>query len=284
MRQRRSLAFLLAAGCLAAFGSGRASAGSAPEASGGETQARLLAGPRDGAVRTAGIAIHLAPGWKTYWRYPGDAGIPPAFDWSGSRNVARVEVDWPAPQRFDEGGSTSIGYKRDVVLPLRITPQDATAPVELKLDMQFAVCNSICQPASADMALTLPPDAAGETDASASRDLADAQAQVPKPARLGAAPASAPAIETVEVEPGQPHPLIRVVARLSDAQAGDLFVEGPSEDWALPLPERRTDAQGRTVFELPAEGIPKGASLAGTPLRFTLVDPAGAVEVTAQLQ
>src|SRR5256885_4286423 len=78
---------------------------------------RLIAGgparADDQAIYRAGMEIRLAPGWKTYWRYPGDSGIPPRFDFSKSRNVKSITVHWPAPQRLPEEGGISIGYKRD---------------------------------------------------------------------------------------------------------------------------------------------------------------------------
>lgn len=237
-------------------------------------QLRLIAGAPQGEARTAGLEIRLPDGWKTYWRYPGDAGIPPHFDWSGSENVAKVEVGWPAPVRFDEAGSQSIGYKHEVIFPLNVTPKDASAPVSLKLTLDFAVCSKICQPASGEAALTLP--ATGE--AANPSALAAAQAAVPRTAALGGP--GAPAVESVELDNSGAVRSIRVVARLSGA-GGDLFVEGPTEEWALPLPERSNGTDGRVVFTLPVDGVPKNADIAETPLRFTLVDPAGAVEITA---
>ena len=86
---------------------------------------RLIAGAQRDGVHHAGLEIRLAPGWKTYWRYPGDSGIPPRFDFSNSRNVKSVTVRWPAPQRLTDEGGTSIGYKHDVVFPLDVVAQDA---------------------------------------------------------------------------------------------------------------------------------------------------------------
>src|SRR5580693_3798463 len=75
---------------------------------------RLVAGAQRGAgaatIHHAGIEIRLAPGWKTYWRYPGDSGVPPRFDFSKSDNVQSLEVLWPAPRRFSDDDGDSIGY------------------------------------------------------------------------------------------------------------------------------------------------------------------------------
>src|SRR5262249_31521832 len=65
--------------------------------------ARLIAGNVDGSNLRAGLEIKLDPGWKTYWRYPGDSGVPPVFDFASSENVKSVTVLWPAPQRFPDG-------------------------------------------------------------------------------------------------------------------------------------------------------------------------------------
>src|SRR5207302_11010161 len=112
---------------------------------------RLIAGgparADDQAIYRAGMEIRLAPGWKTYWRYPGDSGIPPRFDFSKSRNVKSVTVRWPAPRRLADESGVSIGYKHDVVFPLEITPQDAAKPVMLALKIDYAVCEKICVPA-----------------------------------------------------------------------------------------------------------------------------------------
>lgn len=252
---------------------GDMSAWSAPEG----TAARLVAGGSQDGALMGGVEIRLPPGLKTYWRYPGDSGVPPHFDWSGSRNVEAVEVLWPAPTRFDDGGSFSIGYKHDVVLPLRITPKDPAQPVELKLNLDFAVCGKICQPANAALDLALPPGGA----ATAYPALKQALASVPHPATLGAQGETG--IATAELHQGADGAVLRIVTQVDHAGAADLFVEGPGEDWALPLPSRETGADGRTVFVLPVDGVPSGADVATARLRFTLVDGDRAIEVDAPL-
>ena len=87
------------------------------------SEARLVAAQDavgDSTV-TLGLQIRLAPGWKTYWRSPGEAGFPPRLDWSGSTNLAGVEMAWPAPQRFLEiGDLMTHGYKDEVVFPITV--------------------------------------------------------------------------------------------------------------------------------------------------------------------
>ena len=108
----------------------------------------------DGSYQTA-IDFKLDEGWKTYWRTPGPAGIPPFFDWGGSTNIANVEIDWPTPHVFETYGLLSIGYKGHITLPVRITPSDPSAPVNVELKMEFGVCSDICVPADARFNATL---------------------------------------------------------------------------------------------------------------------------------
>lgn len=97
-------------------------------------------------TRVAALHLSLKPGWKTYWRAPGDAGIPPEFDWSGSRNLGGIGVTWPTPQVFHENGMRSIGYTHEVVIPLAIAPHRVGQPVHLSGDMELGVCSDVCMP------------------------------------------------------------------------------------------------------------------------------------------
>ncbi len=97
----------------------------------------------------AALDLRMAPGWKTYWRAPGEAGIPPTFDWSGSQNLANVVFHWPSPEVFDLNGLRSIGYHDRLVLPFEVTATDPAQPVTIRLKMDLGVCKDICLPATA---------------------------------------------------------------------------------------------------------------------------------------
>lgn len=97
----------------------------------------------------AALRLTLPEGWKTYWRAPGEAGIPPGFSWRGSRNLGAVRFTWPAPEVFATDGIRSIGYLDQLVLPVEITPKDPGKPVRLKGRMEFGVCKDVCVPADA---------------------------------------------------------------------------------------------------------------------------------------
>ena len=246
-------------------------------------EARLIAG---GAVKTAGtewkragIEIRLDPGWKTYWRYPGDSGVPPTLDFAGSENVESVTALWPAPERFDDGaGGHSIGYHGDVVLPLRITANDASKPTLLHVTMGYAACSNICVPVQAQLDLTLSGKASTEEPA-----LVAAEARVPRRVTLGANRDFG--IASVHRETDGAHERVVVDVAAPDGAPLDLFVEGPTPEWALPLPEPVVgqSGAGRRLFAFDLDGLPQGAQTQGAMLTFTLVSPADAIEVKARL-
>ncbi|MDZ4094894.1 MAG: protein-disulfide reductase DsbD family protein [Paracoccaceae bacterium] len=102
------------------------------------------------------LRLHLAPHWKTYWRAPGDAGIPPVFNWAGSQNLGTVKIHWPRPEVFETNGMRSIGYYDELVLPIEVTANVAGQPVMLSANVDLGVCRDICMPASLSVSADLP--------------------------------------------------------------------------------------------------------------------------------
>jgi DsbC/DsbD-like thiol-disulfide interchange protein len=239
---------------------------------------RLVAGSplgADGSLR-AGVEIRLAAGWKTYWRYPGDSGVPPVFDFSKSENVKSVSILWPAPHRFVDDGGASIGYKGGVVVfPVHVVPERLNRPATLRLTLDYAVCERLCVPAKGAAILEL-----ASTPSPHDSRLKAAEARAPREARVGE---TAPfGITAVRREPGSPYPRIVVEITAPATAALDLFAEGPTADWALPLPQPIPGAPpGRRWFAFDLDGAPPGVDTTGARLRFTLVVEGSAIEVTA---
>ena len=127
----------------------------APTATFEHSTVRLFQAGFDGGAWKVGLEIQLPGKWKTYWRVPGEAGIPPDFNWSGSDNLSSVDVAWPAPGRYTDQAGESIGYKNQVVFPLKARPVDGSKPVHLKLDLFYAVCDDVCVPGKAAVDLAL---------------------------------------------------------------------------------------------------------------------------------
>src|SRR5215475_2300855 len=138
---------------------------------------RIIAGTNkngDAPLR-AGVEIKMQPGWKTYWRYPGDSGVPPHFDFSGSENLKTATVLYPAPHLFTDETGQTLGYKEGVIFPLVVSPLEPGKPVRLHLKIDYAVCEKLCVPAEGRAELALSP-----ADSALDSALAAAEARVPK--------------------------------------------------------------------------------------------------------
>ena len=237
---------------------------------------RLLAGSRSGAVLLGGIAFQLQSGWKTYWRTPGDSGVPPRFDFSKSDNVEAVTVLWPAPQKFEDGaGGTSLGYHDQVVLPLRIVAKNVDKPVTLRADINYAVCENLCIPVDASAELAFNSVASTEDSA-----LFAALDTVPKPANVG--DPNPLTIRDVKRE-GRSEVLVDVAS--PDNRPINLFVEGPTPDWGLPVPKLLDHGPpGVKRFAFALEGVPPGVNPEGAALKLTLAGADRAYEFNINLE
>jgi DsbC/DsbD-like thiol-disulfide interchange protein len=233
-------------------------------------EARLVAGwPEADGVRVAGLSITLAPGWKTYWRAPGEAGIPPAFDWSGSRNLAEASVEWPAPVVFDSYGMMTLGYADAVTLPLVLRPEAPDQPIELRLTLDYGVCADICVPERVELSLTIAPGAAPEGTV----DIAAARAAAPTPG--GAVGAVAACSVRGAGDARRFEGTVRTGMALGEAPV--LVVEGPAGAWFSET-ETRLEAGGVVRAEGDVHLDDASAWIARDALRLTLIGPDGALE------
>jgi DsbC/DsbD-like thiol-disulfide interchange protein len=242
-------------------------------AQGHASRVRLLGG---GAA--AGVHIELDAGFKTYWRTPGEAGLPPAFDWSKSVNLESAEVLWPAPARFEDPGGIVYGYQGSVLLPVRIRPQDPSKAVALALTIDYGVCKDICIPAQAELSLKLPKSAAPAVRSA----LDNALARVPPAQPLKAD--GELSIVAAEPTTADGKPRLAVTVRAPAASSPSLFVE-PPENWFLLAPAQpaaNAPDPGTRTFLVEVLERPLAA---GGPveLRFTLVAGDKAVETTTSL-
>jgi len=248
-----------------------ASKGQSPWSSQANSKVRLVSGTldSDGAPALyAGVQLRMGPGWKTYWRNPGDSGVPPIFDWAGSKNVKRAEVFYPMPHRFADAGGTAIGYDDEVVFPVKITPERAGEPVTLSLTFEYGLCKDLCIPNAVELRAVLPADL-GKGDA---RLLEQANARVPKPSGSQ----TLPRLETVAATLDGPAPGLQVDALFADGATGtDLFVA--SSEVLIPVPKALGPLQdGRQRFVIAFATPEEAAAVRGKPLTFTLVSNEGA--------
>lgn len=212
----------------------------------------------------AGVRVRLAPGWKTYWRSPGDGGIPPEFDLARSENLKSLRAHWPRPEVFDQNGFRSIGYSNEVVFPLEVTPRVPGAPITLRGSMDLGVCQDVCMPVSAELS-------AGLTDpGSPDPAIQSALAQVPD--RIDAA-------VVCQLEPIEDG--MKMTARISVKKArGELAVIELDDRsvWISPSENERHGASlHATVDMVPPNGQPFVVDRSS--VRVTVLSDDGAVEI-----
>jgi len=273
----RSFRFAIVAAIVAA-GIGAAQADDAsPWSNDSRSSVRLIAGEHAAGQTPlhAGIEMKLLSGWHTYWRYPGDSGVPPRFDFSGSANLKNATVLYPAPQvHSDEAGQT-IGYEGSLVFPVEVTPKEPGKPVELKLKIDYAVCEKLCVPAEGSASLILAPGASAQDAA-----VKAAFARVPQ--HVGAAASGL----TAKRVSGGAKPLVMVDLPAPADVPVSIFAEGPTPEWALPIPKPAQGAPaGRRHFSFELDGLPPGVDPNKGPfnLTFTVVEGQRAYEVSTRL-
>lgn len=263
----------------------RAEPGSSEWARTDQTQLRLVsatAAVGEAATLRLGLEFKLEPGWKIYWRSPGDAGLPPKLDWAGSRNLADAAIRWPAPERFELFGFDTFGYGGDVVLPIEARVDRPGAPLALRLGVNYLVCEKICIPYDASFALDLPAGAASPTDYAHAID--QFVARVP-----GDGSGAGLSIERASWSGGE-SPAVTVVATATSAfEHPDVFVEGPGMGGlGFGKPDvTLSDGGRRAVLRVPARfeqpGAASATNFAGVPVTLTLVDGARAMETGVTL-
>lgn len=233
-------------------------------------RAELLPGwQMESGHHMAGLRLELAPGWKTYWRAPGDAGIPPRFDWTGSQNLASVILHWPSPTVFQTNGYQTIGYTDGLVLPIEIVPKDASQPVILNNVMELGICDDICMPAFLELeVIAAPPGVADPAIRSALKSL---------PVAAKKAGASEVTCTVDPIDDG-----LRVTARMHlPRQPGAETVAFEASDTAVWVSESLTTREGNVLTAIAEMVGPSGQPfvLDRSGLVLTVIHAKGAVEI-----
>jgi len=108
---------------------------------------------------TLGLLLQMAPGWHTYWKFSGDAGLPTELNWKLPSGWKTGEIQWPIPLKtIDPGDIETYGYENEVLLMQQITPPPKIdiSSVKLIAEANWLVCEKICIPGSATLQLDLP--------------------------------------------------------------------------------------------------------------------------------
>ncbi len=247
-------------------------------ASGTKARVRLIAhmiGP-DGRLDGA-IAVAMPPGWKTYWRNPGTAGVAPVFDFAASRNLEAPEVAFPVPHRLDDGYSVTNVYEGSVTFPFHARVADPARPVEIALTIDLGVCEEVCVPDNVTAHLTVP---AGVNDPEAAEIIKEARAELPGPPQPGVFAVD----EVVRTGGTDGRPEFRVTATVPPGAEPDLFVAGP-DDWAAydPVLKSRNGSQAVFAVKFSRFGASASTPIAGAHLLAVLAVGGKAIEQTLTL-
>ena len=218
----------------------------------------------------AALRVVLADGWKTYWRAPGEGGIPPDFDWSGSVNLDGVTFHWPVPEVIGTGDLETIGYRNELILPIEITPEKAGQDVELSADLLMGICEHICVPLESDVSVDLP---ASATTADPRIEAALAQ----RPDTKEEAGVTDVSCTREDLRDG-----VRVTARMALPAMSDheavVFEAADPTIWVSEAMEHRDGATLVAVADLvPPSGQP--FPVAGSDLRFTVLGAGRGVDI-----
>jgi DsbC/DsbD-like thiol-disulfide interchange protein len=235
--------------------------------------ARLFQATTSDGAWTAGLEITLAEDWKTYWRVPGESGIPPQFDWSGSTNLKSVAIGWPAPRRFRDAAGETIGYSNRIVFPLRPEPVDASKPIGLALSLFYGVCKDVCIPAAADLELRL--SLASSPNAVDQALLESFAARIP----LSADESLLPRIAALRLRQQAVGSVLEIALTTPlPAQTTDVFVEGfPKAHFRAPVAAE--PGTKSSIFHLKIDGLDSADELRGKELLVTVVHgPASLVQ------
>ena len=220
-----------------------------------------------GSTGSIGLRVRLAPGWKFYWRTPGEGGVPPQFDWSGSRNLKSARIAWPAPHRITIGDADLFGYVNEVVLPISVTPQKAGGDVDLVLRAEYGVCKDICVLREDHLRYRAAAHPPANPEGAAL--LAAWRARVPQPAATAG-------VALVSRSATKGH-LTIVLSSRQPLRKPDLLVEGTPDAWFGRPAVTLSDGGRHAAFVLPVTPAKAGEAA----LTLTLLDGERAAELKA---
>lgn len=237
-----------------------------------QSKLRLVAGsdPSMPGARVILVEMTLQPNWKTYWRMPGDAGIPPTFDWTGSANLGDVEVRYPAPSVYVDKAGRTIGYKDAVTFPIVVRPADPKAPTTVRVELAFGICREICIPVETKLSLDVPPTATLPAN-----DVAAAMSKVPARKDAKSAASGLVAVSSVALQGGAAAPKLL----LRTAGVETLLVEA-TDGLFVPMPERVSGDARAATFEVDLTKSQDLSDLKGKMLTITAIGSNGAIETT----
>jgi DsbC/DsbD-like thiol-disulfide interchange protein len=232
-----------------------------------DARARLISSDTlsNGAL-LAGLEIDMPSTSKTYWRVPGESGIPTTFDFSASTNVGTPAIDWPFPSVDRTGGLTDYVYRGPVVIPIELKPGQGAAGLEVSIVL--GICSDICVPAQAKFNLPIDP---AHPDSAQSIRLSQAEAQVPIAWDKADPPFGAVTATPDGIAITDPSPNIDPTGLIADV--GDPAI-------LFSTPQKSPDG---TLWTLKLLGGAAGKGLEGRPVQLTFMTASGPYAVSRQI-
>ena len=236
------------------------------------SQIRVVAGADDAGKLRAGLGIQLDEGWDTYWRTPGDAGLPVAIDTTGSTNLKSLNVLWPVPTRIIQFGNLeTFIYTHNVMFPLAIEAENKAAPVHLKMKVKYAACKEICTFLSHEFELDLAVDKKLSAEEAKLLNEADAKLATPLSQQTDITIVST----TINKDGSQ----IRIEATsLKGFVKPDIYIEGGAGFRFAENDITLSEGNKKAVFLAPVQALMSTQTIADKELTFTLADKGQGVE------
>lgn len=239
---------------------------------GGRIRLTTLAPDADGTIRAA-LDVDLLPGWKTYWRDPGDAGVPPSIGIEGSTNIQALKMDFPPPERVDDGYSIWAGYTYPVVFPLTLTQKRAGESSVLEANVFLGICESICIPFQTHFSVAI------DSDHAPSRF----ETRLVEKAHAGLPEAPGEDFEILESNLSDAgDALVFSVAHPASRSEAEVFLTGPS-GWYFDIPVNTGHADGVSTFRIPIVDTPEGESLSGKTIQLLVKAANRSIETQIEL-
>lgn len=229
------------------------------------TKSRLFVGgyDKEKKILHLGWQLSLKKGWKTYWRTPGDAGLPPRWIWNDTSNVNTIAVNWPRPELIHIFGMDTYIYSQEVILPIEVTIADGAKAVSITLDLQYLICAEVCIPQEGSYSL----------DVSSFEDI---KISLFQKAQLDLyrerVPVKIPATNIIAKSDMDQANILAIQLPESFAQIETVIVEGPEG-----ILFGRSVAKGNSRFDIPHN---RRKSLTGQQLTLTLLQKDGGASET----
>jgi len=228
-----------------------------------QASVRFLTGNQNAGEINLGLEFKIKPGWKVYWRTPGDAGMPITLDWSGSKNLKAEKILWPAPVRSVDSDLETFGYYDYVLLPVTAKVENPGQPVVIDLKVTYAICKDICLTPEHEFHLVIPADAV------------DNQAQNLISQAIALVPGDSAEISIQESSVKKSGEAVELILKASAAQGfhkPDLIVEGPA-DFRFPQGSVKFSADRKqAIFTVPVQSQISDKPFTNGNLIVTLVD------------